>query len=577
MTFQMDPRMAPLPPPLTNFVPTVAWETFEQHQILESLRSQAEPQARDPEELSANRRQVAEIKAYILPYRHFHPQQIQLSHLVELGRAWFRFKLLLWRTFPINDLPVEIVANIFRYAVWSTKNSPEGILLRFRLTWVCQRWRHIAVDDQTLWNTIWFKDAKVGYQRSVMYFERAGSATLDLRIEDDDKTRLIPDQPMTGNDMERILDIIMTKSNQIRMLIVVVEAWPPILVLLDRLHRSSRSLPQFERIEIHRTGRPYRWNGPGYLLHDYQHALTLCDGRTQRLNFLCLNGVHIDWDKSRLANLVNLDLRRMPPDLGPSLERFRYILENSPNLKKLSLDGAGPVMPPGPALHSIPPVSLPQLESLVLGDVRISYAVFCARILHCPNVRELTILNMVGEDHAPLLKALIGKLPELLILTLYGVNIKKSAINGRIVTQWLLSIPKLKFMRVAAMKPHVLAHFFVDGRLHIRDDIPLVLKPEEKEAILAEGSRITLCPELEAIEVQHVDMESVVHFVFGRRRYGVSLRKLYIHHNWLQNMKPEEKAMLEKQNYAHNFVDVTVPMSLTPVEEAIWMHVKATR
>jgi len=184
---------------------------------------------------------------------------------------------------------------------------------------------------------------------------------------------------------------------------------------------------------------------------------------------------------------------------------------------------------------------------------------------------------MVGEDHAPLLKALTGKLPELLILTLYGVNIKKSAINGRIVTQWLLSIPKLKFMRVAAMKPHVLAHFFVDGRLHIRDDIPLVPTPQGKEAILAEGSRITLCPELEAIEVQHIDMESVVHFVFGRRRYGMPLRKLYIHHNWLQNMKPEEKAMLEKQSYEHNFVNVTVPMSLTPVEEAIWMHVKATR
>ena len=577
MTLQMDPRMAPLPPPLTNFVPTVTWEPFEQRQILEFLRSQPEPQAHDPEELSANRRQAAEIKAYILPYQHFSRQQIQPSHLAGLGYAWCKRKLLLWRTFPFNDLPVEIVANIFRYAVWSTKNSPEGILLRFRLTWVCQRWRLIAVDDQTLWNTIWFKDAKVGYQRSVMYFERAGSATLDLRIEDDDKTRLISDQPMTGNDMEQILDIIMTKSNQIRMLIVVVEAWPPILVLLDRLHRSSRSLWQFERIEIHRTGRPYRWDGPGYPLHDYQHALTLCDGRTQRLNFLCLNGVHVDWDKSRLTNLVNLDLRRMPPDLGPSLERFRYMLENSPNLKKLSLDGAGPVMPSVPASHSLPPVALPQLESLVLGDVRAPYAVFCARIIHCPNVRELTILNIVGEDHTPLLKALTGKLPELLILTLYFVNIKRSAKNGRIVTQWLLSIPKIKFMRLAAMKPPLLAQFFVDGRLHIRDDIPLVPTPEEKEAILAEGSRITLCPELEAIEVQHIDMESVVHFVFGRRRYGVPLRKLYIHHNWLQNMKPEEKAILEKQNYEYNFVNVTVPMNLTPVEEAIWRQVKATR
>ena len=234
-------------------------------------------------------------------------------------------------------------------------------------------------------------------------------------------------------------------------------------------------------------------------------------------------------------------------------------------------------MPPGSASHSLPPISLPQLESLVLGDVQVSYAVFCAKIIHCPNVRELTILNIVGEDHTPLLKALTGKFPELLILTLYSVTIKRSVKIGRTVVQWLLSIPKIKFVRMAAMKSPLLTQFFVDGRLHIRDDIPLVPTSEEKEAILAEGSRINLCPELEAIEVQHVDMRSVVNFVFGRRRYGVPLRKLYIHHNWVQNMKPEEKAMLEKQKYEYNFVNVTVPMSLTPVEEAIWRHVKATR
>lgn len=573
----MDPRNVPVPPPLTNFRPTMAWEQFEQRQILEFLRTQPEPQARDPEELLANQRQAAEIKARLSPYQHLPRQQIQPSHLVGIGQAWCKLKLLLWRIFPFNDLPVEIVVNIFRYAVWSTLNSPEGILVRFRLTWVCQRWRQIALDDQTLWNTIWFKDVKVGYQRSQLYFERAGSATLDLRIEDDDKTRLISDQPMTGDDMERILGIIMAKSNQIRMLIVVVELWPPILVLLDRLHASSRSLRQLERVEIHRTGRPYRWNGPGYPLRDYEHALTLCDGRTQRLDYLCLNGIHLNWNKSHLANLINLDLRRMPPDLGPSLERFREMLEHSPNLRKLSLDGAGPIMPTGWTTHSLPPVLLPQLESVVLGDVRVSYAIFCARIIHAPNVRELTILNLVGEDHTPLLKALTGKFPELLILTLYCVDVKKTAPNIRIATQWLLSIPKIKFMRVAAMKGLMLACFFTDGRLHLRDDIPLNPTPEEKEAILADGSRITICPELEAIEVQHVDMESVINFVFGRRKFGVPLRKLYIHHNWLESMTPGEKAMIEKQKYEYDFVNVTLPMSLTPVEEAIWWQVRGGR
>jgi hypothetical protein len=251
------------------------------------------------------------------------------------------------------------------------------------------------------------------------------------------------------------------------------------------------------------------------------------------------------------------------------------MLESSPNLRKLSLDGAGPIMPTGPAaMHPPSPIYLPQLESVVLGDVRVTYAIFCAQIIHAPNVRELTLLNLVGEDHAPLLKALTGKFPELLILTLYCMDVKKTAKNGRILTQWLLSLPKVRFIRMAVMKPHMLAHFFMDGRLHVRDDIPLIPKPEEKDAILAEGSRIVLCPELEAIEVQHVDMESVIHFVFGRRKYGKPLQKLYIHHNWVERMTPKEKAMIEQQKYEYNFVNVTVPMSLTPVEEAIWRQVR---
>jgi F-box-like len=572
MTSQMNP--GPVPPPLNGRRTAGSWEQFEQRQILELIRSLPDPKAYNHEELLANRRQAAELRARISQYQHSLQRPIQQSHITALSGAICRLKVLLWRMFPFNNLPVEIVVNIFRYAVWSTINSPEGVLLRFRLTWVCRRWRHIAVHDQTLWNTIWFKDVKLGYQRSKLYLERAGTATLDLRIEDDDKSRLAPGQSMSGDDMNRILDILLKKSNQIRMLIVVVELWPPILVLLDRLHRSSRSLQQLERIEIHRTGRPYRWDGPGYPLCDYQHALSLFNGQAQRINFICLNGIHLDWDRACLTNLTNLDLRRMPPDLGPSLERFRYMLESSPNLRKLSLDGAGPMVPMNSAAHSYPPVFLPRLESLVLGDFLVTYAIFYAGIIRAPKVREITVLNLVGEDHAQLFKVLTGKFPELLILALFGVKIRKAAENARIMVQWLLSIPKLKFMRMAGMEADLLDLFYIDGRFHIRNDTPLIPATEMTQAILANGSPISLCPELEAIEVQQIDMNSVVRFVSDRKKLEVPLRKLYIHHNFFESMSPDERAILQKQNYEQNFADITAPMSLTPMEESIWKQVR---
>lgn len=576
MASQMNPE---LPSPTGNGRSSAAsWEQFEQSKMLELIRSLPEPKAYHHEELSAIRRQAAELRTRISQYQHALQRPIQHEnkhyHITALGGAICRLKIILWRMFPFNNLPVEIVVNIFRFAVWSTINSPEGILLRFHLTWVCRRWRHIAIHDQTLWNTIWFKDVKLGYQRSKLYFERAGTATLDLRIEDDDNSRLIPGQPMTADDMTRILDILMIKSNQIRMLIVVVELWPPLLVLLDRLHRSSRTLHQLERIEIHRTGRPYRWDGPDYPLCDYEHALSLCNGQTQRINYICLNGIHLDWNRSCLTNLTNLDLRRMPPDLGPSLDRFRYMLESSPNLRKLSLDGAGPIVPMDSYARPYPPVFLPRLESLALGDFLVTYAIFYAGIIHAPNIREITLLNLVGEDHAQLFKVMTGKFPELLMLTLFSVKIRKGLENGRIMVPWLLSIPKIKFIRMAGMEPDMLDLFYVDGRFHIRNDIPLNLATEMKQAILANGSPITICPELEAIEVQQIDINSVVRFVSDRKRLEVPLRNLYIHLNSFNAMTPDETAILQTQKYEPNFVYVTVPMRLTPIEESIWKQVR---
>ena len=563
----MDPQVYTLPPQIIIPGTEMTWMQFEYQCVLGSLRNQPEPKIRDQAELLFSKMLAAQLKDRIFLFL-CSPQLLnQPANLRAVAGALCKRKLLLWRTFPFNDLPVEIVVDIFRYAIWSTLGSPEGILSRFHLTWVCRRWRHIAVLDQTLWNTILFRDLKIGYAQSILFFQRAGTATLDLRIEDNEKTRVKPDKPMTADDMQRLMDILTTKSSQIRMFIAVVEMWPPVLVLLDRLHKSSRSLQQLERIEIHRTGRPYRWDGPDYPLSDYQHALALCDGRTRRVNFICLNGIHLDWEKCRLANLTTLDLRRMPPHLGPSLERFREMLKSSPNLRKLCLDGAGPVEPPGRGANPYAPVFLPRLESFIVGDVFAKYAAFCAGTIHAPNVCEVTLLNLVGEDHTPLIKALTGKFPELLMVTLHALCVPKSPQNAKVMAEWLLSIPKVRFMRMTKMKPHLFANFFVDGRLHLRDDIPHIVTLEESKAILGNGP-IILCPQLEAIEVQHIDHGSAINFAYGRAKDGVPLRRLYAHKEWVESLNPHEKAAL--QTFGPDLLHVTRPLTLTPLESEIW-------
>jgi hypothetical protein len=173
----------------------------------------------------------------------------------------------------------------------------------------------------------------------------------------------------------------------------------------------------------------------------------------------------------------------------------------------------------------------------------------------------------VGEDHTPVIKALTGKFPELLMVTLHALCVPKSPQNAKVMAEWLLSIPKVRFMRMATMKPHLFANFFVDGRLHLRDDIPHIVTLEESEAILGNGPIIP-CPQLEAIEVQHIDHDSAINFVYGRAKDGVPLRKLYAHKEWVESLNPHGKAAL--QTFGPDLLYVTRPLTLTPLESEIW-------
>ena len=65
-----------------------------------------------------------------------------------------------------------------------------------------------------------------------------------------------------------------------------------------------------------------------------------------------------------------------------------------------------------------------------------------------------------------------GKFPGLLMVTLYALDVPRSSTSAKIVAEWLLSIPKVKFMRMIMLKAHLYANFFVDARLRLRDDIP---------------------------------------------------------------------------------------------------------
>ncbi|KAG5635103.1 hypothetical protein H0H81_012445 [Sphagnurus paluster] len=432
---------------------------------------------------------------------------------IELENALFKaratYRAFFCRIFRINDLPNEIITNIFRYVVWSVPDPETGTEWRLWLTWTCRRWRTIALDDHTLWNAIWFRD-KPPFDRSFAWFHRAGSAPLDLRIGREIGVEL------TGEQMEELLGKLFAKLSNIRMLLVVVQTWEPALVVLDKLRVAGQAgIPLImERFELHRTGSPYIQIGAGYQPKSLREPMTLFGGAASPpLKAVSLNGIHINWESSLINNLTTLDLRRIPLDLSPLPSRFREILAGSPNLRKLCLDGAGPQLL---LVDPSPPVLLKSLRTLVIADFSVQYARYVLCHISAPDVRELTLINMTGEDYSPLFHMMTGRFPKVQLLSLYTMEMANTPASVTTIVKWLQSMPDICYLRIASLQPEFLHLFLHDPRK--------LVDPAQE----CPTPRQILCPNASIVECHPNTIPQLVTWVPARAAMGAPVKLVYI-------------------------------------------------
>lgn len=453
----------------------------------------------------------------------------------------FKRSLVYWRMFRFMDLPPEIISNIFHLVVWSASHPLEGVRQRLRLTWVCGVWRRLMIEDPMIWNAIWFHDAPP-YERSWEWFKRAGSARLDIRLNEvDPQHTSIRDPPkFTAQQMSDILDRLFTKLSQIRMLVVIVELWPPALTVLQKLQTAGNAgVPiNIERLEVHRCGMPYLWIGPGFDTQGHRDPAVLFGGKTHSLRYLCLSGIHIDFDDTPLSNLTTLDLRHIAMESSLTLRRFREILQNCPNLDKLTLDGCGPQ--PEPRWFDHAPVELPNLKIFTIGSFSLSFACFIVAQVHAPRVRDLTLMTLTGGDYIPLIGMLTRKFTQVRILTLYNVHLELSGVGKRAFVRWLDTMPEIGYTRLARMKPEIL-YLFAEDPMHYR-------KPSEKPGSeTALPIRHVLCQKLQYMEVQALPPATIAEFCRLRRSRGTPIKKTYLNTPWADGLTPDDIKLLQHE------------------------------
>ncbi|TFK77384.1 hypothetical protein BDN72DRAFT_753796 [Pluteus cervinus] len=471
------------------------------------------PHPLSAEELETERRASAARLAQL----HSAEARYSQTRSKETGHLLFANRVVFWtwfgRIFRWVDMPPEILSNILRFVIWSAPDPNAGVLWRTQMSSVCKEWRRITTADSTLWNAIWFRDPP-DFHRSFLWYERSGTAAMDIRINDGPKFKF------TAESMSRLLDRIIPKLSYIRMLIIVVEHWDPALVVLDRLRTAGQlgGPLSIERFEIHRTGSPYIQIGEGYQPTAFLEPIPLFGGRRiPSLKYVSINGVHLDWSGSRLDNLTTLDLRRMPLERAPHPLLFREMLQRSPGLNKLCLDGAGPQWK-AEAVRHLTPVPLPELKILIIADFAVGYGLYVLQQISAPNVRDLTLMNFVGEDYTPFFTLITSAFPEVRILTIYSLELV--AVRPAflmVMVRWLQSMPKLAFLKIANVQKVFLDLFlFIDTTRLPHDD------PNGEEP------RRPICQKLQYLECQKVDVDLITEWIASRRRVGAALEKIYI-------------------------------------------------
>ncbi|KAJ7040452.1 hypothetical protein C8F04DRAFT_1178170 [Mycena alexandri] len=449
--------------------------------------------------------------------RDIYPRELPEEVYAQLLFARQSYMLRYFRVFRVNDLPTEIISNILRFVVWDSMKRP--VDARLRVTWTCRRWREIALNDSTLWNAIWFRGSGSS-DRS-----RMGLAPLDVRIDGDpnnddqddvseslesdasssDITVDLSEQPaMTASDMRQMLLRLFTKLASIRMLIIVVDDWKSALVVLELLKAGGPSgVPMLQRFELHRGGlknedrKSLAW--PSIIAEPFLGGAT-----APSLAYLSLNGVPIDWSRSVLENLTTFDIRRLPASHSPDAARFREVLTNCPRLQKLSMDGAGPKFEESTG-EPIPPVPLPHLRTLVIADFSREYAMFLFSQFTAPNVNDLTLMNLCGDDYLPLFLQLTSAFPKVRLLTAYSVQFESSPQGLASMTRWLDSMPLLAYLRVANVANQFFGIFF---RAH--------------------DPRNPVAPKLITVDCQSIEPHILCQWAKDRSQFGTPLKKIYI-------------------------------------------------
>ncbi|KAG8220635.1 hypothetical protein J3R82DRAFT_2901 [Butyriboletus roseoflavus] len=300
-------------------------------------------------------------------------------------------------TSPARPMPVEVVSDIFGF---TSHSSHDPISQSIAISHVCRHWRQISLSMPSLWTSIFLSLplTKSQLTRMSAWIIRSRNRPLDIYMDfrdpcwDWDEASHI----FGCKAMDNIIRFLVPQVSRWRSIELLTDTWAPIFTFLScTVAIESASLLQTIRVArcnefFVAQGEVFR---PANLAHPvawFRGGAGLC-----HLRHVSLSGVHVDWARSGLAGLRELELKYHAHDVMPTLPEFRRLLSANAGLKRLVVLGWGPRMDHTleneRGSDDLQTINLPQLEELEFGFVDVAYAIDLLSLFALPNLRVLSV------------------------------------------------------------------------------------------------------------------------------------------------------------------------------------------
>ena len=343
-------------------------------------------------------------------------------------------------------------------------------------------------------------------------------------------------------EMTMVIRTLLPHVARWRRLAVLTDTWLPIFCFLVTTSCSVESAPMLRSLSLSRCNAYFAGKGEMFKPESLRPPLKLFGGiPLTQLRNVSLVGVHIDWSRTHLVNLHQLELKYHASDVMPSLDEFLDILSACPDLTKLSIIGSGPRLeygthaqfsepepepagtgprcsPSSASFH--PAITLDRLTRLAFGFVDVMYAVDVLSLFRLPALREMEI-----EDVSLTLDPYEERDASAVLKFLTSNRVRSIAAAPGALGIPLDQITSLELRGLCAGREDFSSFFS-----HMTSLERLVVSDASDEAVLSLNSRPhapeVICPGLNVLHCRDMDPKIVVETVVGRSGIGARALKI---------------------------------------------------